>query len=204
MIVSLARSRRERPPARHERQDLHTRPRRRSPLVGTAARVLLCPALASTFALAACASAPPDAALDDGTVATVDSDRSSPPTATAPPVASVAPATSSPEPAGPRERELTARECEVLAQRYGDLTRSDAMAGLKPGLTEGQRQQAQQNILAAADKLSERWEKGCVESVVGKVANEDALKCAMSAKTVADFDVCLNGPPEEHGAPEKR
>jgi hypothetical protein len=195
MIVSLESSSRDRREPRGERA-----PRcgsRRSLRLGAASTMLLC------GTLAACASAPPDAALDDGTVATVESDRTATATATAPPVETATPVASSPEPAGPRERELTARECEVLAQRYGDLTRSDAMAGLKPGLTEGQRQQAQQNILAAADKLSARWESGCVESLVGKVANEDALKCAMNAKTVADFDVCLNGPPDAHGAPEK-
>jgi hypothetical protein len=108
-----------------------------------------------------------------------------------PPKASSAPADTA---AVPADREISAHECQVLAQRYGDLTRSDNMNALPQGLTAGQRQQAQSNIMSASDKLSARWEQGCIESLVGKVASEDALKCAMAAKTVADFDVCLNGP----------
>jgi len=171
------------------------------PMVVTLVRFSSVSVLAAT--LIACASTPPDAALDDGPVADIDSDHAAPPPhRSAEPRAKVAPEASSDGAPGPREREITARECEVLGQRYGDLVRSDAMADVDPSVSEDRRREFQQKLLTAADKLSDRWEKGCIESLVGKVANEDALECAMHGKTVPEFDACLNGPPAP--PPEKR
>lgn len=90
-------------------------------------------------------------------------------------------------------REITANECRVLAEKYADVTRSDQMANLSDKLTDAQRQTARTNIDEAALKLSSRWEKGCVTDLIGKVASEHALKCAMASKTVSTFDVCLSG-----------
>ncbi len=149
--------------------------------------------LALGAGVSACASAPVQPASDDGSAGIVESADpvSAVPEHHAKPAVTAAPADGATVPV---DREITAHECQVLAQRYGDLTRSDNMNALPQGLTAGQRQQAQTNILSASDKLSERWEQGCLESLVGKVASEDSMKCAMAAKTVADFDVCLNGP----------
>ncbi len=97
----------------------------------------------------------------------------------------------------PASRELTQNDCRTMAQKYGSLVRSDEEAKLSPKLTDAQRNVAKTNIDKGADALQGRWEEGCVTNLVGKYASEDALKCAMSAKTLALFDTCLNGPPEK-------
>ncbi len=107
---------------------------------------------------------------------------------------------SGPEPAakeeGPevRTRDITPGECRSLAGKYGALTRSDETSKLSPKLTEKQRAQADESIGSAAQKLEARWAESCVASLVGKVAEEQALQCAMNARNVAAFDTCLNGP----------
>lgn len=107
---------------------------------------------------------------------------------------------SGPEPAakesapGAQSREITPRECQSLAGKYGALTRSDETAKLSPKLNDKQRAQADESIAAAAQKLEQRWAESCESSLVGKVAEEQALQCAMNAKNVAAFDTCLNGP----------
>lgn len=95
---------------------------------------------------------------------------------------------------GAQAREITPRECQSLAGKYGALTRSDETAKLSPKLNEKQRAQADESIAAAAQKLEARWAESCESSLVGKVAEEQALQCAMNAKNVAAFDTCLNGP----------
>ncbi len=91
-------------------------------------------------------------------------------------------------------RDITPRECRALAGKYGELTRSDETAKLSPKLTDKQRAQAGESIDAAARTLEARWAESCASSLVGKVAEEAAITCAMSAKNVAAFDTCLNGP----------
>ncbi|MBL8739779.1 MAG: hypothetical protein JNK04_01760, partial [Myxococcales bacterium] len=91
-------------------------------------------------------------------------------------------------------RELTQNDCHTLAQKYGSLTRSDEEAKLSPKLTPIQRNTATGAIEKAAQTLADRWEGGCSRDLAGKFASEEALKCAMAAKTVSGFDVCLNGP----------
>jgi hypothetical protein len=93
-----------------------------------------------------------------------------------------------------QSREITPRECQSLAGKYGALTRSDETAKLSPKLNDKQRAQADESISAAAQKLEARWAESCESSLVGKVAEEQALQCAMNAKNVAAFDTCLNGP----------
>jgi hypothetical protein len=117
------------------------------------------------------------------------------PTATEadPPATANAMPTSTSTAGGNDGREMTATECKVLAGKYGDVTRSDETKKLAEKLTDAQRSTAMKNIDEYANKLSSKWEGGCVSDLVGKVASEQSLKCAMAAKTVAAFDTCING-----------
>jgi len=104
----------------------------------------------------------------------------------------------SPEPSAPSapvDRELTHRDCRAMADKFAALTRSDEEAKLNPKLSEAQRESAHRAFAEAAQILAERWSTSCESNLVGKIASEESLRCAMSAKTVAAFDVCLNGPP---------
>ncbi len=96
-------------------------------------------------------------------------------------------------------RELLVADCVALATKYESLTRSDEMAKLPAGLSAEQIAVSDSQIARGAEALSDRWEDGCVESLVGKEHPEQNLRCAMAAKTVGAFDVCLNGP--AHAAP---
>ena len=98
-----------------------------------------------------------------------------------------------PDPKG-KFREITPRECQALGGKYGELTRADETAKLNPKLTDKQRAQASESIDAAARTLESRWVESCTASLLGKEAEEQAITCAMSAKNVAAFDTCLNGP----------
>jgi len=91
-------------------------------------------------------------------------------------------------------REITPGECRSLAGKYGALTRGDETAKLSPKLNDKQRAQADESITAAVQKLEARWAESCESSLVGKVAEEQALRCAMSANNVVAIDTCLNGP----------
>ena len=93
-----------------------------------------------------------------------------------------------------RSRELSVTDCIALAQRYQSLTRSDEMAKLPAGLSAEQIAISETQLARGAQLLAERWEEGCVKSLVGKEHPEANLRCAMSSKTVSAFDVCLNGP----------
>jgi hypothetical protein len=93
------------------------------------------------------------------------------------------------------DRELTHRDCQVLGGRYHDLVMSDEATKLDPKLTDSQREQGKEAIIKGAEVLGDRWTESCEGSLVGKFASEEALQCAMTSKTVAAFDVCLNGPP---------
>lgn len=110
-----------------------------------------------------------------------------------PPAATATGGIDEPDP-GAKFREITPRECQALAGKYGELTRSDETAKLNPKLTDAQRAQATASIDAAARTLEGRWVESCSSSLLGKVAEEAAITCAMSAKNVAEFDTCLNGP----------
>lgn len=101
--------------------------------------------------------------------------------------------TEEPDPKG-KFREITPRECQALGGKYGELTRADETAKLNPKLTDKQRAQAADSIDAAARTLESRWIESCTASLLGKEAEEAAITCAMSAKNVAAFDSCLNGP----------
>jgi hypothetical protein len=92
------------------------------------------------------------------------------------------------------DHELTPDDCAVIGEKYRALLITDGETRLQPGLRQEQRDAGEQAIKEAADKLSTRWTKSCQNDLVGKVAPEESLKCAMHAKTVAAFDSCLNAP----------
>jgi len=98
------------------------------------------------------------------------------------------------DPSGPTTRELSASDCRSLAEKYNELLRSDEMAKLSPKLTDAQREQSRVQIGKGMAIMSARWEEGCARDLTGKLATEASLQCAMAAKTVATFDVCINGP----------
>lgn len=147
-------------------------------------------ALLATLApsLIACSSSTPNAQNADGDTAPPDS---SAPRAAPPP--SAAPDTG-PQSLTATDRELTPRDCEALGGRYHELVVSDESKKLDPKLTDKQREDGRDAISKGATLLSDRWIESCVSSLVGKFASEEALRCAMSAKSVSAFDVCLNGP----------
>lgn len=94
----------------------------------------------------------------------------------------------------PDEHDISVADCRLLAAQYADVTRADQVAALKPGLTEAQKAQATANIDSVASKMEEKWSQSCEENLVNKVMAPEALKCALKAKTVAEFDGCLNAP----------
>jgi hypothetical protein len=56
-------------------------------------------------------------------------------------------------------------------------------------------------------KIEDNWTSGCRNALVDKAVDHDAIKCALVAKTVHDFDVCLNGEkgtPQSTGKPKKK
>lgn len=110
----------------------------------------------------------------------------------------------------PDDYELSPGDCDALGKQYGRLARSDQMVALNPKLSAAQREQAETNIDKAITPLESRWIDGCVASLVGKATEHKMLKCAMDAKTVKAFDVCLNGeagtaqPPPKAGPGKKK
>ncbi|NUP12546.1 MAG: hypothetical protein HOW73_41410 [Polyangiaceae bacterium] len=118
------------------------------------------------------------------------------PTHTTEPTASAPPTATANAGGSDDAREMTATECKVLGQKQGDLTRSDQTATLSEKLTPAQRKSALESIDKFATQQATKWEEGCLETLVGKMASEQALKCAMAAKTVAAFATCIEGPPK--------
>jgi hypothetical protein len=142
----------------------------------------------------ACSSTTPEPAREDGqSVGTADTaDASS--SGGAAPAASGQPSADATTSTGARQREIMRKDCQELARKYGDLVRAEEAAKLSPKLTPAQRQTAESNIDKGAQQLSDRFAEGCDKSLVGKFADESALFCAMSAKSIAAFDTCMNGP----------
>jgi hypothetical protein len=98
------------------------------------------------------------------------------------------------EPEGPPEMvDISAADCRLLAQTYRRATKNDETAKLHPKLTDKQREQALENINRVAAELESRWFDTCVENLVDKERDRKSLDCAARAKTVKEFDVCLNG-----------
>ena len=93
----------------------------------------------------------------------------------------------------PDDYELTPGDCDALGKQYGRLARGDQLAALNPKLSAAQREQAETNIDRAIAPLETRRIDGCASSLAGKATERKLLKCAMDAKTVKAFDICLNG-----------
>ena len=144
------------------------------------------PSTPDTVAPDTVAPATPDASSDAPRASVSDAEVGSPNVVATP--------ESSP-PSAPADRELTHRDCRAMADKFAALTRSDEEAKLNPKLSEAQRESARKAFAEAAQILAERWSTSCEANLVGKIASEESLRCAMASKSVAAFDVCLNGPP---------
>ncbi len=162
--------------------------------------MLLRPALASlVFALLlGCSSSTPKPA--DG----AESDGVESPPSQSEPVGEAAPSLAAPPAVGAAPREavatdvlddylLTANDCQALGRRYADAAGSDQRIGLSPKLTEKQRAQADANIDNVVIKLGTQWGDDCMTQLVGQHVEHKKIRCALAAKTVKTFDVCLNG-----------
>ena len=103
--------------------------------------------------------------------------------------------------------ELTPSDCEALGKQYGVAARADQMSALSPKISEKQRTATAAQVDKVVTKLEDSWIAGCQSSLVNKAVDHGAIKCAMAAKTVKAFDVCLNGEagtPQPAGKPRKR
>jgi hypothetical protein len=88
---------------------------------------------------------------------------------------------------------LTENDCQALGRQYGDAARADQRVGLNPKLTDKQREQANASIDSVVSKLETTWIDTCVKNLAGKNVEHKNITCALAAKTVKSFDVCLNG-----------
>jgi hypothetical protein len=175
------------------------------------ARSLVVLALSSALA-AGCGAAPPTPAAEPEAAAPSTSKaRAEAPSEPAPDAA--APTVKRSEATVPDDYELTPRDCQELARQFASLIRSDELAKLSSKLSDKQREQATASIEKAAGVRRDQWAASCEKSLVGLVQERKALTCAMSAKTVAAFDTCLNGEqsgtatepePPAKGAPKKK
>jgi len=103
--------------------------------------------------------------------------------------------------------ELTPSDCEALGKQYGVAARADQMSALSPKISEKQRSATAAQVDKVVSKLEDSWIAGCQTSLVNKAVDRGAIKCAMAAKTVKAFDVCLNGEsgtPQPAGKPKKK
>jgi hypothetical protein len=103
--------------------------------------------------------------------------------------------------------ELTPSDCEALGKQYGVAARADQMSALSPKISEKQRTATAAQVDKVVSKLEDSWIAGCQSSLVNKAVDRASIKCAMAAKTVKAFDVCLNGEggtPQPAGKPKKK
>lgn len=91
----------------------------------------------------------------------------------------------------PDDYSLTNGDCDALGKQYASVAKADQMAGMSPKLSAKQKEQAEENIDKVVGKLSSQWIESCQNSLVGKIVDHKVLKCAMEARTVADFKTCL-------------
>jgi hypothetical protein len=149
--------------------------------------------------LLGCSATPPPA---DPTTAPPSTDAppaaSEEPAASASPDAEPAPAPKTPQ-SIPDDYVISNTDCDALGKRLGEVTRSDELAKVDPKLKPAQRDKAMHSIDEAASKIESQWIASCEKSLVGKVGDPKALKCANDAKSVKAFDTCLNGesPPKK-------
>jgi hypothetical protein len=167
--------------------------------------------------LPACADSKP-ADAPESTASSSEAQASPPPAAkTADPGAPATPPSEpgSPPPEGPvvpkgmamDTYEMTPSDCDALGRHYGEVARSDQVSQLSPKLNEKQRSATMDQIDKVVSKLEESWTGGCQSTLVNKAVDHDAIKCALAAKSVHAFDVCINGPsgtPQPQGKGKKK
>jgi hypothetical protein len=93
----------------------------------------------------------------------------------------------------PDDYSITAGDCDALGHQYGTAARNDQLATISPKVNEKARAAAQASIDKVVSKMEDQWIDHCRSTLVGKVADPKALKCAVAAPTVKAFDICLNG-----------
>ena len=93
----------------------------------------------------------------------------------------------------PDDYYITGSDCNALGNQYSQALRNDQVATLSPKLTDKRRAEGMATIDKAVATLEDKWIAQCNTSLVGKVGDPKALKCALNAQTVKTFDVCLNG-----------
>lgn len=154
----------------------------------------------STAALSACAPPTKPPETPDPPAATTEADPSPPasPEAGADKGAAPSPGAKPPAPDVDKSMsldtyEMTPADCNALGKQYGLVARNDQMAGLSPKLSEKQRAATAAQIDKVVGKLEDTWTNGCHASLVNKAVDHDAINCALAAKTVKAFDVCING-----------
>lgn len=160
-------------------------------------RVPLCAIL---LALSACSpSQPPETpATPSGTAEAVAAEPA--PTAEAAPAVTATPGSVVKNDAPSTEAyELMPSDCDALGKQYGIVARADQMAALSPKLSAKQRAATAEQVDRVVSKLEESWIQSCQSSLVNKAVEHKSIKCALAAKTVKQFDVCLNG---EGGTPQ--
>src|SRR5262249_42824064 len=91
----------------------------------------------------------------------------------------------------PDDYSLTPGDCDALGKHYGEVAKADQMATVSPKLTQKQKDQAEENIEKVVGKLATQWIEGCQSTLAGNIVDHKALKCAMEARTVADFKGCI-------------
>lgn len=102
--------------------------------------------------------------------------------------------------------ELTPSDCEALGKQYGVAARADQMSALSPKISEKQRAATAAQVDRVVTKNEESWIANCQSTLVNKAVDHGAIKCAIAAKTVDAFNVCLNGEgaPPPAGKPRKK
>ena len=175
-----------------------------SPPPPFAALVLLV-SLASTAATSACSPAKP-AEAPEGAAPKEDSDSPPSPAQTAHTGGAADTDAPAKEPSGSADKpsdvdksmsmdtyEMTPSDCDALGRQYGEVSRSDQMSALSAKLSEKQRAATAAQVDKVVSKLQEAWMNQCQTALVNKAVDHDSIKCALAAKTVKAFDVCLNG-----------
>jgi len=93
----------------------------------------------------------------------------------------------------PDDYSLTENDCQALGRQYTDAARSDQRAGIGAKVTAKQREQAEASIDGVVVKMGTVWADACMKRLAGNHVEHKKIKCALAAKTVKSFDVCLNG-----------
>jgi hypothetical protein len=93
----------------------------------------------------------------------------------------------------PDDYSLTENDCQALGRAYGDAARADQRTALNPKLSAKQLEQANASIDAAVTKVETAWTDTCLKSLAGNIVDHKHITCALAAKTVKAFDICING-----------